>query len=226
MKELITIQNELKAPKNMFNSFGNYKYRNLEGILEAVKPLLKANECVLTISDKPICVGEWHYIEATATLTNKDGEVVSVTASARESENKKGMDDSQITGTASSYARKYACNGLFAIDDTKDADTDEYHTATSSKSSITGKKSSKSTNDTSNEKKANLDDFTFEQKMGGLKKLFAMMGEAQQEFLDWLLGEYGYSNLDDIKENEIDAIGKVAKNLKITNDNRKENASE
>lgn len=112
---------------------------------------------------------------------------------------------------------------IYAGEDLPESDED---TSTSSKSSTTGKKSSKSSKDTSNEKKANLDDFTFEEKMGGLKKLFAMMGEAQQEFLDWLLGEYGYSNLDDIKENEIDAIGKVAKNLKITNDKRKENASE
>lgn len=126
MKELIEIQNELKAPKNLFNSFGNYKYRNLEGILEAVKPLLKKHNCTLIISDKVENVGEYNYITATAELSNASGEHVEVSASARESATKKGMDDSQITGTASSYARKYCVNGLFLIDDTKDADTDEY----------------------------------------------------------------------------------------------------
>lgn len=126
MKELIAIQNELKAPKNLFNSFGNYKYRNLEGILEAVKPLLKKYNCTLVISDKVENVGDYNYITATAELSNADGERIVVSASARESVTKKGMDDSQITGTASSYARKYCVNGLFLIDDTKDADTDEY----------------------------------------------------------------------------------------------------
>lgn len=125
MKHLIAIQQELKAPKGRFNSFGKYNYRSCEDILEAVKPLCHKNGCVLTLSDKPIQVGDRYYIEATATLKTPDGEI-KVTASARESEEKKGMDESQITGTASSYARKYALNGLFNIDDTKDADTDEY----------------------------------------------------------------------------------------------------
>lgn len=126
MEHLIAIQKELKAPKGRFNRFGKYNYRSCEDILEAVKPLCHKNKCVLTLSDKPVEVGDWHYIEATATLRTPSGEI-SVTASARESGSKKGMDESQITGTASSYARKYALNGLFNIDDTKDADTDEYH---------------------------------------------------------------------------------------------------
>lgn len=126
MEHLIAIQKELKVPKGQYNSFGNYRYRSCEDILEAVKPLCHKNGCVLTLSDKPVVVGEWHYIEATATLRTPSGEI-SVTASARESGSKKGMDESQITGTASSYARKYALNGLFNIDDTKDTDTDEYH---------------------------------------------------------------------------------------------------
>lgn len=119
-KELARIQKELKAPKNQFNSFGKYNYRSCEDILEGVKPLL--NGCVLTLSDDVIAVGNRVYVKATATIS-LDGESVSVSASAREAETKKGMDDSQITGTASSYARKYALNGLFCIDDTKDADT-------------------------------------------------------------------------------------------------------
>lgn len=121
-KKLATIQSRLKAPKNQYNSFGKYKYRSCEDILEALKPLANEQGCAITIEDSPIMVGEWHYIQATATLS--DGyNSTSVKAYARESETKSGMDSSQITGTASSYARKYALNGLFAIDDTKDADT-------------------------------------------------------------------------------------------------------
>lgn len=121
-KKLATIQSRLKAPKNQYNSFGKYKYRSCEDILEALKPLANEQGCTITIEDSPIMVGEWHYIQATATLS--DGyNSKSVKAYARESETKSGMDASQITGTASSYARKYALNGLFAIDDTKDADT-------------------------------------------------------------------------------------------------------
>lgn len=125
MKYLIAIQEELKAPKGKYNSFGKYNYRSCEDILEAVKPICHKHGCVLTLSDKPIQVGDRYYIEAEACLRTPDT-VFHVTASARESEDKKGMDASQITGTASSYARKYALNGLFNIDDTKDADTDEY----------------------------------------------------------------------------------------------------
>lgn len=122
MKELLEIQTELKAPKNQFNSFGKYKYRSCEDILEALKPLLKAHGVVMVISDTMVNLGDRYYIQATVTLS-KDGESIQSTALARESMSKKGMDESQITGTASSYARKYALNGLFLIDDTKDADT-------------------------------------------------------------------------------------------------------
>ncbi|MBR1526859.1 MAG: ERF family protein [Prevotella sp.] len=123
MKELIAIQSTLNAPKGQYNSFGKYRYRSCEDILSAVKPLLQQNECTLTISDEVVEVGGRIYIKATATLTNEKGDHERVTAYAREEEQKKGMDASQVTGAASSYARKYALNGLFAIDDTKDADT-------------------------------------------------------------------------------------------------------
>ena len=127
MSVLTDIQNELKVPKKRKNSFGGYNYRSCEDILEAVKPLLKKYEATLVIFDTVEEIGGRVYVKATATLTAKgmDMEVRS-TAYAREAELKKGMDDSQITGTASSYARKYALNGLFLIDDSKDADTDEY----------------------------------------------------------------------------------------------------
>lgn len=118
---LLDIQARLKAPKGQTNNFGHYKYRSAEDILEAVKPLLKENGCFLTISDDIVMVGSRIYVKATITLS-KNGETIHTTAFARESESKSGMDASQITGAASSYARKYALNGLFCIDDTKDAD--------------------------------------------------------------------------------------------------------
>lgn len=125
-ERLIHIQGELKAPKSQENKFGGYKYRSCEDILEAVKPLLKKEKVTLTISDDIVEVGGRVYVKATATLS--DGEdTITTSAFAREAETKKGMDDSQITGSASSYARKYALNGLFAIDDTKDADATNTH---------------------------------------------------------------------------------------------------
>ena len=116
------IQVNLKAPKNMKNSFGNYFYRNLEGILEGLKPLLEETGCIITITDSMELLGERYYIVATASLKKGD-DVISCEGWARESEDKKGMDTSQITGSTSSYARKYAMNGLFAIDDVRDADS-------------------------------------------------------------------------------------------------------
>lgn len=130
MKELINIQAGLKAPKDKRNTFGGYNYRSCESILEAVKPHLKDEGCTLTINDEIVQVGDRYYIKATATLRNSAGESVTATALAREEENKKGMDAAQVTGAASSYARKYALNGLFAIDDTKDPDTDEHYKRT------------------------------------------------------------------------------------------------
>lgn len=127
---LSNIQVELKAPKNMYNTFGKYKYRNAESILEAAKPLCAKHGCTLTISDEVMLIGDRYYIKATATVRDKDGNSAYTTALAREDETKKGMDGAQITGTASSYARKYALNGLFCIDDTKDPDSDEYHVQT------------------------------------------------------------------------------------------------
>lgn len=120
MKILNKIQKELKAPKGQRNSFGNYNYRSCEDIVEAVKPLL--GKATLTIADEIIHIGDRYYVKATATLSEGE-KSISVSAFARESEDKKGMDSAQITGATSSYARKYALNGLFAIDDTKDADS-------------------------------------------------------------------------------------------------------
>lgn len=122
MKELIAIQSELKAPKSQFNKFGGYKYRKAEDILEAVKPLLAKQKCTLIITDDVVLIGNRIYVKATATIKNEKGECETTTGWAREEETKKGMDGSQITGASSSYARKYALNGLFAIDDNADSD--------------------------------------------------------------------------------------------------------
>lgn len=133
MKELISIQSELKAPKSQFNKFGGYKYRKAEDILEAVKPLLAKQKCTLIITDDVVLIGNRIYVKATATIKNEKGECETTTGWAREEETKKGMDGSQITGASSSYARKYALNGLFAIDDNADSDTtnDGQHQAAS-----------------------------------------------------------------------------------------------
>lgn len=149
MEKLIKIQSELKAPKSNYNGFGKFHYRSCADILEAVKPLLAKEKCTLTLSDDIVAIADKVYVRATATIS--DGkEQYSTSAYARESENKKGMDESQMTGTASSYARKYALNGLFLIDDTKDADTDEFqHTKQKAE-----KKQSGATKKTEDKKKA------------------------------------------------------------------------
>lgn len=125
VQKVVLVQDELKAPKGQFNKFGNYKYRSCEDIVESVKPILKKYGIMLNLSDELVIIGDRYYIKAVAGLT--DGtDVIQAVAYAREPQDLKGMSESQITGTASSYARKYALNGLLAIDDTKDADTDEF----------------------------------------------------------------------------------------------------
>ena len=127
-EKLKRVQIELKAPKNLYNSFGKYHYRNAEGIQEALKPMEKTYEFVTILSDEIVEVGGRVYVKATATIMDAI-DSISVTAYAREASDKKGMDDAQVTGATSSYARKYALNGLFLLDDTKDSDTEEYQSA-------------------------------------------------------------------------------------------------
>lgn len=127
-EKLMNVQAALKCNKNQYNAFGKYKYRSCEDIVESVKPLLKANGLLLTLTDEIVMVGERFYVKATAEIIDTaDGGIVSVSAFAREEETKKGMDGSQVTGASSSYARKYALNGMFAIDDTKDSDSTNTH---------------------------------------------------------------------------------------------------
>ncbi|MGX4307346.1 ERF family protein [Clostridioides difficile] len=126
--KLVNIQSTLKAPKSQFNSFGKYNYRSCEDILEGLKPILKEEKALVILDDKVVQIGTRFYVEATATLIDAEtGEKVSAKALAREDETKKGMDLAQVTGSVSSYARKYALNGLFCIDDTKDSDATNKH---------------------------------------------------------------------------------------------------
>lgn len=123
-EKLANVQSALKAPKGQYNSFGKYKYRSCEDIVESVKPLLKQNGLLLNLTDTIELIGDRYYVKATAIIIDTaDGNMISVEAYAREEESKKGMDGSQVTGASSSYARKYALNGIFAIDDTKDSDS-------------------------------------------------------------------------------------------------------
>lgn len=124
-EKLIKIQQKLKAPKSNTNSFGGYKYRSAEDILEAVKPLVHEQGLSILLGDEVVNIGHANYVKALAILTDEEGKTIQSTAYAREAETKKGMDEAQITGSASSYARKYALNGLFAIDDTKDPDSQD-----------------------------------------------------------------------------------------------------
>lgn len=142
--KLLNVQSELKAPKSQYNSFGKYKYRSCEDILEALKPILNKNKATIIISDDILFVEGRHYIKATVKfIDTENGETVENSALAREDEIKKGMDSSQITGSVSSYARKYALNGMFAIDDTKDSDSTNTHGAEPEQSKTTGKLSAK-----------------------------------------------------------------------------------
>lgn len=145
--KLMKVQKELKAPKGQFNKFGNYKYRSCEEILEGVKPLLSENKAIILLNDEIVLIGDRYYIKATATFVDAEtGDKVEVSAKAREAENKKGMDASQVTGATSSYARKYALNGLLCIDDTKDADTQD-NSASSNKNNKSSNSNPKSISD-------------------------------------------------------------------------------
>ncbi len=151
IEKLIEVQAKLNRPKCQYNSFGKYSYRNCEDILERVKPLLKEAGLCLTVTDEIRQIGDRYYVKATATVTD-GSESVSTTAWAREPDTKKGMDDSQITGAASSYARKYALNGLFCIDDNRDADTGQNGTRGKREASQ-GKRKATATDDMTEVKK-------------------------------------------------------------------------
>lgn len=154
-QKLLSIQTNIKAPKNLYNSFGGYNYRNAEGILESAKPYLEKEGCMLLLSDSVEVVGTGencrYYVKATARFIDcESGDCIEVSAMAREALTKKGMDDSQVTGATSSYARKYALNGLFLLDDTKDADTDEFCNQTGAEKKGGSNKTANSNNSNQN----------------------------------------------------------------------------
>lgn len=198
-KKLIEVQQELKAPKNQRNSFGNYNYRSAEDILEALKPILAKHEATATLSYK-IIVKEnlWTYVEATATFVDiETGESTCTTGYAREAETKKGMDPSQITGSASSYAGKYALNGLFLIDDTKDADTDEQHIQTT----------------TTKPKAFSKDDVTSLRL--DLVKLATATGKDVNELESWVTQRIGVDNFDAINQSSYAKANALVKQLMV-----------
>lgn len=190
-EKLLKIQIELKAPKGQYNSFGKYKYRSCEDILEVVKPLLQENKCTLTIKDDMEQIGDRYYIKATAILadTEADNTIITNTAYAREEESKKGMDGSQITGTASSYARKYALNGLFLIDDTKDADTNEF------------KEQQNKIEDIEKTKEQIID----KKKIDALNTSISK-NNISENIIDLILSQYGYKNTSEIKNKDYISI--------------------
>lgn len=202
---LMAVQAELKAPKNQHNSFGKYDYRSAEDIIEAVKPLLKDNGLFLNMSDEVVLVGDRYYIKATVKVVDVvTGESVQTSALARESAQKKGMDESQVTGTASSYARKYALNGLFAIDDNRDADTNEYARQTSQNAA--GARSQRNAYPS----KGSANDDLRSKAMHALSKEMQRVGASGEEVSALCGVKFGKTNSRDLSTGE---LSKLAANL-------------
>lgn len=190
------IQSNLKAPKGQFNSFGKYHYRSCEDILEGVKPHLKETNTCLVISDEIVTIGDHNYIKATATLYGADGGAVANSAFAKEPLDKKGMDPSQITGATSSYARKYALNGLFCIDDTKDADTDAY---TANTTQTKAKSKAQETN-AMKEKRIK------EEYFNSIKQQMGIKGIDNKTIGEQMMKMFGKQNSKSLSEEELKAL--------------------
>ena len=202
---LMAVQAELKAPKNQHNSFGKYDYRSAEDIIEAVKPLLKDNGLFLNMSDDIVLIGDRYYVKATVKVVDVvTGESVQTSALAREAAQKKGMDESQVTGTASSYARKYALNGLFAIDDNRDADTDEY--AAQTRQNAAGARPSRN----AYTYKGSANDELRSKAMHSLSKEMQRVGASGEEVSALCGVKFGKTNSRDLSTGE---LSKLAANL-------------
>lgn len=198
---LMAVQAELKAPKNQHNSFGKYDYRSAEDIIEAVKPLLKDNGLFLNMSDDIVLIGDRYYVKATVKVVDVvTGESVQTSALAREAAQKKGMDESQVTGTASSYARKYALNGLFAIDDNRDADTDEYARQTSHNAA--GARSMRNAYTS----KGNANDELRSKAMHSLSKEMQRIGASGEEVSALCGVKFGKTNSRDLSTGELSQL--------------------
>jgi hypothetical protein len=198
---LMAVQAELKAPKGQHNSFGKYDYRSAEDIIEAVKPLLKENGLFLNMSDEVVLVGDRYYIKATVKVVDVvTGESVQTSALARESAQKKGMDESQVTGTASSYARKYALNGLFAIDDNRDADTNEY--AAQTRQSAAGARSTRNAYPSN----GSVNDELRSKAMHALSKEMQRVGASGEEVSALCGVKFGKTNSRDLSTGELSQL--------------------
>ena len=205
-KKLMLVQSKLKAPKNQYNSFGKYSYRSCEDILEGLKPLLNEVEAIITLNDEVVNIGERFYIKAIATFIDiATGEKVEVSALAREDETKKGMDLAQVTGSVSSYARKYALNGLFAIDDTKDTDSTNKHDKDKSSNVTNLNTENKWTN-------AKLTD-------SQIKRLYAIAykkGIAADKVKEQVLKKFN-KDVKDLTKTEYDKVCEGYENMKVAN---------
>ena len=191
--KLLNVQSELKAPKSQYNSFGGYKYRSCEDILEALKPILNKNKATIIISDDILFVEGRYYIKATVKFIDiENGETIENSALAREEESKKGMDSSQITGSVSSYARKYALNGMFAIDDTKDSDSTNTHGVDPEQSKSTGKLSAK--------------------QVGRLLAIGLKAGIKEPEIKKVIKSEFGKDKIEDLS---IEAYNSICSRLEV-----------
>lgn len=209
-KKLSEIQNRLKAPKGQYNSFGKYHYRSAEDILEAVKPLNAEYGISLTLSDEVKEIGGRIYVVATATIADGSDEL-SVKSFAREPENKKGMDDSQITGATSSYARKYALNGLYAIDDNKDADTDEHK----KQQDNAPKKQAKQ-----QQSKQEIDMQQVHATVEGYVQQLEELGVKREKVVEYVCNKHNVGNLFDIQPHIL--VGEI-KNIYLSKKNQSEN---
>lgn len=198
---LMAVQRDLKAPKGQTNKFGGYNYRSCEDILEAVKPLLNDNGLVLKLEDEPVVVDGWHYIKATASVIDiATGDRESTTAYAQEPEQQKGMSQSQLTGTASSYARKYALNGLFCIDDNRDADTNEY--AAQTRQNATGARSTRNAYTS----KGSASDELRSKAMHSLSKEMQRVGASGEEVSALCGVKFGKTNSRDLSTGQLSQL--------------------
>ena len=199
-KKLINIQQKLKAPKGQYNNFGKYAYRSCEDILEAVKPILAEEQCALILQDDVVFIGERYYIRSKAVLYDENGEIIAEnSAYAREETEKKGMDGSQITGASTSYARKYALNGLFGIDDNKDSDTTNTgEDKPNLEQKQTYKKDNKQQNKVQDKQSASARKVVFDQIRVEITK--AGLSE------EWVCNAYKISKLEDLKSEQIQPL--------------------
>lgn len=198
-EKLAAIQAELKAPKSQYNSFGKYHYRNVEDILEAAKPLNKKYGVTLTITDMMTMLGERYYLVAKATIRDEE-DSITVEGWAREAESKKGMDDSQVTGATSSYARKYALNGLYAIDDTKDADTDEYAKQQQKPRQTKAKQANQQTNQQNSQQGT---DTYWKQQVQICKQVLYELGVKQDELFNYICSHFSVGTESDIQPQQL-----------------------